>query len=66
MRHPRPGQHLSVGDVRIDVLGPEHCAHGTDSDPNNDSLVLRVSVGGDAVLFPGDAEVAEQADILRY
>lgn len=65
VRHPRAGQHLQVGDVSIEVLGPEHCAHGTDSDPNNDSLVLRVSVGEDAVLFPGDAEVPEQTEVLR-
>jgi competence protein ComEC len=65
VRHPRAGARLQVGDVRIEVLGPEHCAHGTDSDPNNESLILRISVGRDTVLFPGDAEVAEQTEILR-
>jgi len=63
--HPRSGARLRIGDVDIQVLGPEHCAHGTDSDPNNESLVLRASVGGETVLFPGDAEVAEQTEILR-
>jgi competence protein ComEC len=65
VRHPRAGQRLQVGDVRIEVLGPEHCAHGTESDPNNDSLVLRVSIRTDAVLFAADAEVPEQTEVLR-
>jgi competence protein ComEC len=65
VRHPRAGARLQVGDVRVEVLGPEHCAHGTDSDPNNESLILRVSVGDEAILFPGDAEVAEQTEVLR-
>ncbi|HEY1330592.1 MAG TPA: DNA internalization-related competence protein ComEC/Rec2 [Actinomycetota bacterium] len=65
MRHPRPGEVLMVGDVRVEVLGPEHCFSGTDSDPNNDSLVLRVSDGSASVLFPGDAEQPAQTDVLR-
>ena len=64
LAHPRPGQVLRVGDVRLEVLGPEACAHGTDSDPNNDSMILRVSDGRNSVLFPGDAEVPEQQLIL--
>src|SRR5439155_15379806 len=36
-RHARPGADLRVGDVRLEVLGPFHCASGTNSDPNNDS-----------------------------
>ena len=64
-RHPWPGEVLRVGDVTMQMLGPEHCAHGTDSDPNNDSIVLRLSDGPDTVLFPGDAEVEEQTEVLR-
>src|SRR5207237_607116 len=63
--HPRPGDVLRVGDVRLEVLGPYACAHGTSSDPNNDSLVLRLRDGPATVLFPGDAERSEQEDILR-
>jgi competence protein ComEC len=66
-RHPRPLAELRVADVRIDVLGPEHCWGGTASDPNNDSLVLLVrDVGGaPAVLFTGDAQQENQTDLLR-
>lgn len=64
-RHPRAGGSLLVGDVRIDVLGPERCFRGTRSDPNNDSLVLRVDIGSASILFPGDAEEPSQAQMLR-
>ena len=64
-RHPAPGAVLTVGDVRLEVLGPERCFTGTDSDPNNDSLVLRVSEGDATILFPGDAEQPSQTDLLR-
>lgn len=62
VRTPRTGETLTVGDLRIDVLGPDRCWSGTNSDPNNDSVFLRVSLGDDVVLFTGDAEdVAQEA-----
>src|SRR5206468_3945081 len=39
-RHPVAGDVFVVGDVRIDILSPDRCWQGTNSDPNNDSLVL--------------------------
>jgi competence protein ComEC len=63
--HPRMGAVLNAGDVHIDVLGPEHCYHGTDSDPNNDSLVLRMRDGPATVLFGGDAEEPSQTELVR-
>jgi competence protein ComEC len=64
VRHPRAGETVIVGDLRLDVLAPIACAHGTASDPNNDSLVIRVSLGDDVVLFPADAEVPSQQMML--
>jgi competence protein ComEC len=64
-RHPGAGTVLVVGDVRLDVLGPERCFMGTNSDPNNDSLILRVSEGDASIMFPGDAEQPSQADVVR-
>ncbi len=64
-QHPRPGTVLHVGDVQLEVLGPERCFTGTNSDPNNDSMVLRVSDGWATVLFPGDAEQPSQTDLLH-
>jgi competence protein ComEC len=59
-RHPRPGDVIAAGNIRLEVLGPVRCYHGTDSDPNNDSLVLRVRAGDATLLFPGDAEKEAQ------
>jgi competence protein ComEC len=56
---------MTVGDVRIGVLGPERCFRDTRSDPNNDSLVVRLDFGGASILFTGDAEQPAQADLLR-
>jgi competence protein ComEC len=63
-RHPRPGTVVMAGDIRLEVLGPLHCFHGTDSDPNNDSLVLRAVSGGASILFSGDAEQPAQQQLL--
>jgi competence protein ComEC len=65
VRHPRPGAEFLVGDLRLEVLGPSHCFHGTHSDANNDSLVLRVLARGASVLFTGDAEEPAQSEILE-
>jgi competence protein ComEC len=62
--HPRAGDALRAGDLRLDVLGPGACASGTAPDPNNDSLVIEVSLREDEVLFAGDAEEPAQAWIL--
>ncbi|HEX9823628.1 MAG TPA: ComEC/Rec2 family competence protein [Actinomycetota bacterium] len=61
VRHPRGGELLRLGDLFLEVLGPDECA--VDS-PNDDSIVLRVTYRGGAVLFPGDAEVPAQQDLL--
>jgi competence protein ComEC len=64
VEHPRAGDTLWVGDLRLDVLSPVACASGTDSDPNNDSLVIRLTYREDVVLFPGDAEEPAQQALL--
>jgi competence protein ComEC len=65
VRHPREGDVIWVGDLRVDVLSPEACFEGTDSDPNNDSLVLRLTHLEDAALFTGDAEEPAQEAMLE-
>ncbi len=64
VRTPPVGTHLDVGAVHLDVLGPAEAAHGTRSDPNNSSLVLRAEVDGVRILLPGDAEREEQRALL--
>jgi competence protein ComEC len=63
--HPLAGTVLRVGDVRLEVLSPERCYHGTESDANNDSLVLRLTDGHTSVLFTGDVEQPAQMDLLE-
>ncbi len=65
VRHPRAGQSLSAGDLRVDVLSPEACWTGTASDTNNDSLVLLVTLGEDSVLLTGDVEEPAQEVLLE-
>lgn len=64
-RAPRAGEVLVVGDVRLEVLAPTACWHGTDSDANNDSIVIRASVGDDTVLFTGDVEIPAQEALVE-
>ncbi len=59
-----PGTSIDVGRVHLDVLGPSAAFHGTRSDPNNSSVVLRATIGGLRILLPGDAEVEAQQALL--
>lgn len=58
------GERRTVGAVHLQVLAPFAAFHGTRSDPNNDSIVLRVGVAGHTLLLAGDAEVAAQDALL--
>lgn len=64
-RHPAAGAVMRVGDVRLDVLGPEACYQGTASDPNNVSMVLRMTDGPASAMFSGDAEQPSQTELLE-
>ena len=66
VRHPRAGETLSVGDLRLEMLAPEACWTGTESDANNDSLVIVASIGEDTVLLSGDAEQSAQELLLEH
>jgi competence protein ComEC len=63
-RHPLRGESFEVGEVRLDVLSPDRCWDGTNSDANNDSLVLLVSDGDDRVLFSNEPEADAQQVLL--
>lgn len=58
----RPGQSYSLGDqVRISVLAPsDPLLTGTDSDPNNNSVVLKLTYGRVRFVLTGDMEDAER------
>jgi competence protein ComEC len=59
------GWSYAAGDLRLVVLAPAHPMRGTRSDPNNNSLVLRATVGGVDVLLTGDAEGEQQRAMLE-
>jgi competence protein ComEC len=64
VRHPRAGDRLVVGDVLLEVLSPDRCWSGTESDTNNDAIVLRASLGEDSVLFATEPEEPAQQVLL--
>ncbi|MEX2289520.1 MAG: ComEC/Rec2 family competence protein [Mycobacteriales bacterium] len=62
---PALGEQRRLADLRWTVLAPGRAFRGTNSDPNNSSLVLRVEVGPSSVLLTGDVEPEAQRDLLR-
>lgn len=58
------GEDFSFGDARVRVVGPA-AGYRPGAEPSNeDSLVLRMSYGDEAVLLEGDAEKAEELTML--
>jgi competence protein ComEC len=57
------GWSVTVGGLRLAVLGT-HPLHGTRSDANNNSLILRAEIAGRVVLLAGDAETEQQQALL--
>jgi competence protein ComEC len=64
VRAAEVGWAYAVGDLKLTVIGPAHRLTGTRSDPNNNSLVLKVQVRGIDILLAGDAEQEEQRALL--
>ena len=64
VEHPRAGEAFAVGDLRIDVLSPNACYHGTESDANNDAIVVMLSWREDTVLFATEPEEPAQQTML--
>jgi competence protein ComEC len=60
----RPGDVLRTGAVTLTVFGPDKEFHGTDSDPNNDSLVIMADLAGTRMLLTGDIEIEAQQALL--
>jgi DNA polymerase-3 subunit delta len=65
VRRALVGEERFAGDARWQVLAPDHAHRGTNSDPNNSSLVLRLTAaGGRTVLLTGDVEKEAQQALL--
>lgn len=58
---PTAGETFALGGAQIQILGPLHRAE----DSNDNSIVLIVSFGATSFLFTGDAERAEEQDLLN-
>lgn len=52
------------GALHFEVLGPEGAFHGTDSDENNDSVVLMAQISGIRMLLTGDIQDEAQQQLL--
>jgi competence protein ComEC len=65
VRAVRPGERREFDGLTVDVLAPDRPFHGTRSDPNNSSVVLRVAMSGRTLLLTGDVEVEAQEALLR-
>ena len=58
---PTAGEAFALGGAQVQILGPLHSAE----DSNDNSIVLKVSFGATSFLFTGDAERAEEQDLLN-
>lgn len=58
---PTAGESFALGRAQVQILGPLHSAE----DSNDNSIVLKVSFGATSFLFTGDAERAEEQDLLN-
>jgi competence protein ComEC len=65
-RHLVAGDVIVVGDLRLDILSPDRCWQGTNSDPNNDSIVVLLSYREDRVLFANEPEGPAQQAMLDH
>jgi competence protein ComEC len=64
-QHPRAGATYTVGDLRLDILSPDRCWTGTESDTNNDAIVIRLSRGDDVVMLATEPEEPAQEWLLQ-
>jgi len=60
-----PGLHWESGQLGLTILGPKKEFHATDSDPNNDSLVVMAESDNERILLTGDVEVEAQQALLN-
>jgi competence protein ComEC len=57
---PKPGYTFGLGGAAVKIIGPIKPS----DEPNNTSIVLKITFGATSFLFTGDAEREEEADIL--
>jgi competence protein ComEC len=60
-----PGIRWASAELSLTVVGPAKAFVGTDSDPNNDSVVLMAERSGEKMLMTGDIEIEAQQALLN-
>jgi competence protein ComEC len=65
VQNPRAGDTFWLGSLRLDVLSPDRCWTGTESDANNDAIVIRAVYRGDIVLIASEPEEPAQEWLLE-
>jgi len=63
---PKAGFSQQVGDAKIEVLAPVRALSGTNSDANNNSVVIRISYQQTSFLLTGDMESEERSTISSW
>lgn len=58
---PTPGTSFKLGEATCIILAPNGSGY---EDPNNESIVIKVSFGGNSFLFTGDAEDVSEKEML--
>ncbi|MBR5329423.1 MAG: MBL fold metallo-hydrolase [Firmicutes bacterium] len=61
MTDPEPGDTFALGSADVTFLGPIRLA----SDPNANSIVLRIDYGATSYIFTGDATEKEEKEIVE-
>jgi competence protein ComEC len=64
VRNPRAGDTFWLGLLRLDVLSPDRCWTGTESDANNDAIVIRATYERHIVLIASEPEEPAQEWLL--
>ncbi len=63
---PKAGFSQMVGDAKLEVLAPVRALSGTNSDANNNSVVLRISYKQTSFLLTGDMESEERSTVSSW
>jgi competence protein ComEC len=65
VRNPRAGDTFWLGLLRLDILSPDRCWTGTESDTNNDAIVVRATYLGHVVLIASEPEEPAQEVLVE-
>ena len=62
----RRGATYALGDAVVEVIGPATLMSGTDSDLNNNSVVMRIRYGSSCIMMSGEMQEEAQQALLTF